>query len=189
MKKVNLIIIILLSTLFSCKVHCPPFPENLMTYYPYKKGDIIKFKNQDNDTLLLYIDEIEKSEETSFSSRCDCACLIKGGFNGHIENNNDSIVMAAISSFISISNSTYRIEFIPGSSLFSLYYSTEVTELIKDVNRIARYIPNIVNFEYNPGIDSLHFEYVRITKVKIEKDKGITEFYDRKSDCLWVKIE
>ena len=156
-----------------------------MAYYPYKKGDIIKFKNQDNDTLLLYINEIKKSEKTSVSFGSDCVPRIEGGFKGYIKKTNDSLDIN-ISSFIAINEHNYYVEVIPGDFFFRLYYRAEFSEILTNLNKAEMYIPNIIVMEYYPN----NYEYFYFfRKVKIEKNKGITEFYDKISDCLWVKIE
>ena len=58
------------------KIYCPAFPEHLIDYFPYHKGDTLSFVNQNKDTLSFLVSDIEKSEEVSESepmcSKCGC---------------------------------------------------------------------------------------------------------------------
>jgi hypothetical protein len=171
-------------------VHCPAFPENLMAaFYPYKNGEVKKFKNQDDDTLLLYINEVWKTEKHTYDTRYDGGCAQNGGVSGYLKNNNDSI---SVTSSISLATMSYSMRFVPESHVWSLYFGGEFPEEIdlKDLNKVERYFPDIIEMEFREWYNvppSYYVEHLTVKRAKIEKYKGITEILLR--DTIWTLVE
>ena len=53
---------------------CPGFPEYLIDYFPYHKGDTISFVNQYNDTLSFGVGLLSVTKEWSYGRDCKCDC-------------------------------------------------------------------------------------------------------------------
>lgn len=171
----------ILLLLCGCRdIHCPAFPERLLAYMPYENGEFLKFKNLDNDTLVFKIKDTYASGPSSFDWNCKCACISDAGFETEINTQN----ALGIKSGISISNEPYLTNigyvFYDGDSIND-YFSLLVTgnnPYIKDNNAF-----------FGDSIIIEDQENERIVKVKILKGKGIVEFFDKKENCNWVKID
>ena len=73
--KIIIICLIFLTIFISCKrTDCPAFPNHLKSYFPYSKGQFIKFKNQNNDIINFKIKNTSSSNEYSFKWNCKCKC-------------------------------------------------------------------------------------------------------------------
>ena len=75
MKRVHIIIVAVLLMLAgffsSCeKTHCPGFPSYLTDYYPYKRGSIFSFVNQNNDTMSFWVRDFFVSLKQT-KGKCD----------------------------------------------------------------------------------------------------------------------
>jgi len=93
MKKLSLIIVILLSIFCSgCKkTHCPAFPANL-NYFPYFKGQELKFTNSQQNIRSFIVLEEENSNAYSFEWNCKCACEACSLFS--TSRNQDSLMIS-----------------------------------------------------------------------------------------------
>jgi len=185
MKTTKLLLIILLTIGFvSCKkTHCYPFPIKLKEYYyPYLKGELLKFTNNSNDTLTVeVVDDWATDNNNSLPSNCKCECDISAGFDTEIDSNYSLKFMGRIS-----------IGVRDGGYCFLNCYFYDDSLVGQDRFEISK--DNVKkNFARNPIFgDTIYFEkriYHRINNVKIVKNKGIVEFWDKQRNCNWVKIE
>jgi len=177
MKVTKLLIIMLAISFASCKVHCPAFPKELRdSYYPYFKGELLKFTNNNNDTLEIKIENTWISDSHSFEWNCDCMCSANAGFDTEMDNN----YLLKISGVILLYSETngYLLE----CEFYDSYLSSDSFGTIQN------------NYTGETAIfgDTIFMEkqeYYRIGSVKIVKNKGIVEFWDKQQNCNWVKIE
>jgi hypothetical protein len=90
MKKINIIIIILLSIFcINCRqTNCPAFPPEL-NYFPYYDGQELKFTDSHNNIQSFVISNRESSEEFSFDHNCKCVCEAYSSFKTN--ENQDSL--------------------------------------------------------------------------------------------------
>jgi hypothetical protein len=174
-----LILILLIISLVSCKeTYCPAFPTHLIDYYPYSKGDVLLFKNSNNDTLTLIVINDWASDNYSFDWNCKCSCGAEAGFDTDMS----SDFSLRISGNINIAEN--NIEFISNfydsitnNDIFS-YYQEGINPFSKE--QIST-LSDTILIEKQP--------FHRIGKVKIVKGKGIVEFWDNEQNCNWIKIE
>lgn len=72
-----------------CKrTHCPAFPADL-NYFPYYKGQEIKFVNSHNDIHCFTIANKEDSKPEDFAWNCKCYCNVYTAFSTEL--NQDSL--------------------------------------------------------------------------------------------------
>jgi len=90
MKKLSIIIIASLSIFYiGCKkTHCPAFPADL-NYFPYYKGQELKFTNSQNDIRCFTVANKEKSKSEDFAWNCKCYCNVYTMFRTNL--NQDSL--------------------------------------------------------------------------------------------------
>lgn len=171
----------ILLLLCGCRdIHCPAFPERLLAYMPYEKGDFLKFKNLDKDTLVLIVNDNWKS--ASFSTKrdpkCGCECESHAAFKTEANQSNSLRIeggMATLGSdYFTIGFNFYDIEL----------GSDQLSKSIHGLNPFAEKSPL-----FGDSIIIEDQENERIVKVKILKGKGIVEFFDKKENCNWVKID
>jgi len=89
MRKISIVIIILTSIFYTgCKkTHCPAFPAEL-NYFPYDKGQIIKFENSQKEIQSFEISYKDNSKSYNFDWNCKCACEVYSSFRtneNHLE--------------------------------------------------------------------------------------------------------
>lgn len=178
----NLLLISLLTLVLSgCRdIHCPAFPERLLAYMPYEKGDLLKFKNLANDTLVIIVNDNWKSN--SYSSKrdpkCGCECESQAEFKTEANQPNSLRIEGGMATL--------------GSDYITIGFNFYDTELGSD--QLSKAIHGLNPFAENSPLfgDSIIIEdqeNERIAKVKILKGKGIVEFFDKKENCTWVRIE
>ena len=172
--------------LASCgRTHCPGFPEYLVDYFPYKKGEIFSFANQNNDTLSFGVREvfISKKYNEDACGKCKCQspdyrfftyCLRNDAIlNGNMRFAYDSSISLEISNYYWDSDYTDS----KGSSVFTIF--TKYKENPYDLSNIALFGDTVIH--ENSG--------QQISRVVIVKSKGITEFYDQKYNFQWKSIK
>jgi hypothetical protein len=179
MKK--LIGIILIIWLTGCKdTHCPAFPPSLLDYFPYSKGEELRFDNEDGDTLLLVVTNSWASDAYSFEWNCKCSCGANAGF----ETSLDESFLVSIKGSIELSNDT-KVSIISCSISDGIISSDDFFFRVNDINPFIEenniLFGDILLLENN--------EYFRYNNLLIAKTKGIVEFWDYKNNCLWKKIE
>ena len=176
-----LILIILIASLVSCKeTHCPAFPTNLVEYYPYSNDEVLKFKNYNNDTLTLRINNNWVSDSYTFDWNCKCSCEADAGFN----TDSDSKYSLKIEG---------RINFYNENSTSILSCNFYDAQLSNDNFETQEVVDNPYGEEMTKSFgDTIIMEkqdYYRIGMVKIIISKGIVEFWDKKQNCNWIMIE
>lgn len=170
----------ILLLLCGCRdIHCPAFPERLLAYMPYEKGDFLKFKNLDNVTLAFKIKDTYASGPSSFDWNCKCACISDAGFETEI----NDLYSLRISSSTLILSKPYL-----ASIGFSFYDANSKSDGFAMEVKGNPYL-NESNSFFGDSIVLNEEENERISKVIIVKGKGIVEFFDKKENCTWVKIE
>ena len=178
-KTVKLLLIIMLAISFaSCKeIHCPAFPKELRdSYFPYSAEELLKFANNNNDTLEVKIKNTWISDAHSFPKNCDCECGAYAGFDTEMDKKTLLKINGTIHFFSESKDYYLRCEF------YDSYLSSDLFETLK------------YNFTEKTAIfgDTIFMEeqeYYRIGSVKIVKNKGIVEFWDKQLNCNWIKIE
>ncbi|MDR2887470.1 MAG: hypothetical protein LBV26_05660, partial [Bacteroidales bacterium] len=163
------------------KIHCSDFPVPLKeAYCPYTTGDLIKFTNHNNDTLALNVKSDFIDNTPPFRSNCKCAC-------------------GAHASFETAKNSVYSLQITGGIDWFvgerapnfcylnCYFYGDESADAFRIIKE------NVVDdSEYTIFGDTVFIEKEdneRISSVKIIKNKGIVEFWDKKYECNWTRVE
>ena len=176
MKRVLLIIIIATSFTSCIQVHCPAFPKELKdNYFPYSNGELLTFTNSSNDTFEITIKNNWISDSYSFARNCDCLCASHAGFDTEQENKYSLNIQGSIL-FNGDDTKIYtlRCEF---HDVYTDEFETEKRDSIEDTAIFG---------------DTIFMEKqaaYRISSVKIVKNKGIVEFWDKQQNCNWVKIE
>lgn len=171
----------ILLILFGCRdIQCPAFPEELLVYFPHKNEDILKFKNPDNDTLEFFVKSTWASGPKSFGWNCKCSCGSEAYFETE-PNNKHSLKMTEL---ITISNEPYL------TNIGCVFYDGDSSNdqfalLVTGKNPYAK--DNSAFF--GDSIFLVNEENVRISKVILVEGKGIVEFFDKKKNCNWVRIE
>ncbi len=175
------IFFLLLSIIFftSCKdKHCPAFPEYLLMYFPYTKGNVLKFKNLNNDTLNLHINKTWMSDSYSFPWNAKCACGADAGFETDTSLNYN----LGIRGSMHVSKNNFDINCYFYDSLHrkdNFYYYKEELDFYNEEAQSK--LPDTINFEIQ--------EFNRINNVMIIKKRGIVEFWDKEQNCTWKAIE
>jgi hypothetical protein len=166
---------VLLAT--TCKEqHCPGFPDELTDYFPYQMDQVLSFVNEKNsDTLKFRINSLYKSVESTLSGcgKCDCGCVYIFGIEPVGKDHNIYISGAGIE-FSSQGVLMYCII----DSLDDSPHSDYFRQIVKT--------PDL--FGHTVVMDQIMESTTRISRVTVERGKGITEFYDIINDCLWVAI-
>jgi len=178
-KTVKLLLIIMLAISFaSCKeIHCPAFPKELRdSYFPYSAEELLKFANNNNDTLEVKIKNTWISDAHSFPKNCDCECGAYAGFDTEMDNNY----------LLKINGAIHVYSEPRGYSLECEFYDSY---LRIDGFKTSKYNHTGETAIFGDTIFMEKQEYYRIGSVKIVKDKGIVEFWDKQQNCNWVKIE
>ena len=174
-----------MSYLFFCaceETYCPAFPDHLIDYYPYKVGDVLKFENQNNDTISFYVNGVKATTQHFvyqrwFSKCCSCEgprLVFSAG---------DGVYDGALTGLIAIYSST-RSQWHIRMELFGDYAIAYADQDKED--------------PFNPK-DSLLFGKIvtlkphshnlrTISYATIVKGEGIVEFFDTKTNYLWKKI-
>ena len=176
-----LILTIIAIGLVSCKdTQCPSFPTKLKEYYPYSNGTLLQFKNSNNDTLRMKVIKEWSSDSYSYEWNCKCVCGADAGFNTESDPKYSLKLMGVISYFDEDNFSILSCNF-------------DDAQLSSDKFEVQKEIGN----PYDGGSielfgDTIFIEkrdYQRIGNVRIVRGKGITEFWDKKQNCNWVKID
>lgn len=172
--------ILLVIILFGCRdTQCPAFPKRLLIYLPHEKGELLRFKNLNNDTLVFIVKDTWASGPNSFDWNCKCSCISEAGYETEINDKYSLRIYGGINIFES-NFADIGCVFYDGDSIKD-QFALEVTgkdPYSKD---------NSAFFGDSIIIDQE--ENARIVKVKIIEGKGIVEFFDKKENCKWIKIE
>ena len=172
--------------LTSCgKTHCPAFPEHLVDYFPYNKGDSLSFVNQHNDTLSFCVERGGATKKWSFGSNCKCECDTPSAFLFAIQITKPK--WTSIETKISVGGyEKPYISFTLGNGYLDM--------TTKGYNRLTLF-EDTGKDPFDPKNSALFGETViiedndlQISRVVIVKGKGITEFYDQKYDFHWKSI-
>ena len=86
----NLIYVICLFGLISCKTYCPDFDEKILKWVPYQENDVIELYSQLMDSTILFsIKSVEVEHTTHYSFGTDCDGCSSSVF---ISQNDDDII-------------------------------------------------------------------------------------------------
>jgi hypothetical protein len=180
--KIAVILLLLAGYFSSCKEHCPGFPEHLVDYFPYKKGETLSFVNQHDDIVCFRVSNVNVNEERSKSSCGKCSC---GTYRTYYEiiPVTEQQCMQGIQITVSVGGTKPYI-FLNLFNCYPLKTSTFIFEEETgknpfDPKNSALFGDSIVIVDENQ----------LISKVIIVKGKGITVFYDQVQDCQWENIE
>lgn len=179
--KISLLISLLTLVLSGCRdIHCPAFPEKLVAYIPYVKSDQLKFKNFNNDTLVFTIKDTNASGPSSFAWNCKCSC----GSIADYETEPNAKYSLRMNGAIMISNEPYL------TNLGCAFYDEDSTDdnFALSVAGNNPYTKDNSAF-FGDSVILVNEENTRISKVIIIEGKGIVEFFDKKENCTWVRIE
>ena len=180
MKKLIISILIFI-TFFSCKsTYCPSFPENLEYFFPYVKGDVINFIDQNNDTLQLIVNENLVSDSYSIKWNCKCSCVANLGFTTDLETEHLLGLEGAIIIHPEENKSELSIK------IYNAQLNSDTFTII--VENLNPYLVDTSNI-FGDTIRIQKEDYNRIRSILIIKGKGIVEFFDKNQNCNWIKIE
>ncbi len=151
---------------------CSGFPEAMLSYIPYKKGEVINFTNG-SDTISFIVEKIDISVDSSYrykcpySCDCDIACdaFARAQLLGILGNTNSiKYQINTTSEFLGAC-----VEFSQGdnSCIDSFNYYQDDVESIPPVLTIK---PEQTTY---------------ISKIQIVKDQGITMFEETASGKIW----
>ncbi len=174
-----LMIFILLISLMGCKeTHCPAFPQCLVEYFPYTNSDVLRFKNIDDEILILNVNKDWTSDSYSFAWNCKCSCGAGAGFETDLSPSYDLRVTGNIDA---------------DENSFELICYFDVSKTRNDVFSYYKEGLNPFNQEVESSLpDTIDLnlqKFSRVNNVKIIKKKGIVEFWDKKQNCVWRLIE
>ncbi len=170
----------ILSILFSgCgRVHCPPFPEELTGYLPYKSGETIRFTNG-TDTTGFTVDQFEVTKAYSFSKQCDCACE----WDGRIQTNEDDILNISMQYSVLSSDTTFY---------FTITYDGQTSEKksIPYAARTGSYSDSFSETNY-PDVFVFDFPDPRgpVSKAIIANGYGIIRLFEKNNGSVWRLVE
>lgn len=180
MRKIVSISLLILALCGCRDIQCPAFPERLLAYMPYEKGDHLKFKNLQNDTLAFTINDnwTSKSYSTKKDPKCGCECNSQAEFKTELNNQYSLRIEGGMAT--------------PGSDYITIgcnFYDAELgnDQLSFSVNEVNPFAENDPLFGDSLIIEDQ--ENKRIVKMKILKGKGIVAFFDKKENCTWTRIE
>jgi len=180
MKSIITILLILIA-LPACKdTDCPAFPEKLAAYFPYQKGDLLRFTNLNSDTLSLQISENWKTGAYSFAWNCKCACGADAGFITDIDSN----FLIKIEANIEVYNEEdlSRIECHISDSQF------KIDDFLVKKEGINPFLPENSKL-FGDTIKMENETFNRFNHVVIVYDIGLIEFWDNNQNCKWIRIE
>ena len=184
MKTAKTLLIIIIATSFtSCgELHCPAFPKEVRDcYFPYSAGELLTFTNSQNDTLEIKINNTYLSDNSySYPRNCDCWC----GADARFDTETTTNFSLNINGSIHLSTESDRAQ-------------TRVYYLLCEFSHRDEFATEKYHFtgkEKEPAIfgDTIFLEkqeYNRIGSVKIVKNKGIVEFWDKQQNCNWVIVQ
>ena len=173
---------LIISTLIfqSCQIHCSAFPEWLCKYAPYEEGNTVSFKNENDSVIKLKVVEFYKSEASSFSRNCKCAC------------GSDLIV-------------TLKSEQMAITISFSLDEDRgnqgvgAIRNMYVNINASGRFYKDDFSGinPYDYGHEQKLGDTIALQNTKdddfsdmvIVKGKGLTKFYDKYNNCTWRLVE
>ena len=76
-KSLLIMLVLALLGLMSCKIHCPEFDKEILSWIPYQENDVIELYSQSNDsTILISIKSVDVTHTTSYRGKCDCGDYI-----------------------------------------------------------------------------------------------------------------
>ncbi|MDR3287118.1 MAG: hypothetical protein LBT27_06720, partial [Prevotellaceae bacterium] len=154
----------------SCTKYCKGFPEQYVDYYPYQEGYVMKFANQNNDTIFLPVSSVFKLEEetlcTGIFNKCDCNTPY---FSFGTEN-----IWANDISY-DIRGGMY--EDTPASIFFWFYRGGGMIVFTLENNKAEDLF----------STNTLILKDDKNNQAIVVKGEGIIEFYDSENDELWKK--
>jgi len=65
---------VVVTAMCACGEDCKGFPDELTPYLPYKKGQIITFTNEYNNTFSAQVSSISRTAPYYIKFGCKCAC-------------------------------------------------------------------------------------------------------------------
>lgn len=154
---------------------CSGFPEAMLSYIPYKEGEVINFTNG-SDTISFVVDKVDISVDSSYHYKCPylCDCDIACDALASVE-------------LLGILGNTNRIKYHINTT--SEYLGAGV-EFSQDNNSCI----DSFNY-YQEGVDSIpnvliikSEQTTYISKIQIVKEQGITRFEEMASGEMWNLI-
>jgi hypothetical protein len=177
-------------TACSSTEHCLGFPEHLIDYFPYKQSEVLKFVNQNNDTISFSVYKISKTEESTVTHHAfeKCVCEepeLTFNLNGKIHGNEqlyDCEMVLSIELFES------RKDMFVWLSDNKWPSHRSCLTLLADPNKNPFNPIDSLLFGKTAIIDSLILDELGISKVVVTKGKGITDFIDCSTNYVWKNI-
>ena len=175
MKTRTLIIsLFLVIGLSSCDktLFCSGFPEAMLSYIPYKEGDIINFTNG-SDTMSFIVEKLEISVDSSYHYKCPyfCDCDVAC----------DAFARAQLVGVLGNTNSIkYQINTTHAFLGACVEFSQGDNFCIDSFNYYQDNVDSI------PPVLTIKPEQTTyISKIQIVKDQGITMFEETASGEMW----
>lgn len=198
MKKIVLLLLVV-PFLFGCTggYKCEEYPQFMSDYLPYYEGQVVSFENGQEDIMEFEVISSHISQEDKIPINCKCTC------DGTKEvwlrnlNTNDSIVK------IMMRFNTYIKKRDIGEAL-SLRCSVGNYKVLNDTlgydercNSYSQFFYSRSDFdpykEKNsdkvPLVLELTNDNNKVSRVKIERGKGVVEFDDKMNNCTWKLVK
>jgi hypothetical protein len=156
----------LITGLTSCKVNCPDFDEDILSWIPYQADDVIELYSPSNDSTIIFpIESVEATHTTHYPSNSKCAC---GDYISVNHNSSDFQILIS-SEGSAIHSQVYRI----GETDF--YNYSELTDFLFEDKRYEI----VMIFEKHDDVEGM------FKKLIIAKGWGIIGLIDI-YDNTWV---
>ena len=185
-----LILLIFMVFLNGCYEKCPPFNKDLLTWMPSEEGDVLKYSNQQNDTLTFTVYGKSLSEdyrnrgyrcssEASLSLWNDSSATYSVSMNCY-----EDISVSLSSSFFLIIDFEERI--YSGGS----HYVDDIECCIDTLTVDNVFYNETITMECDTILyPSTESDNYRIWKAIVANNYGVIKFYDRYTGYEWTLVE
>ena len=193
MKSIKIfILLIFVVFLNGCYEKCPPFNEDLLTWMPSEKGDVLKYSNEQNDTLTFTA--FGKSISEEYRKRSAIRCSSQASLALRDNNNYDTYSVSMIyyedNKVSLISSFSLIIDF--EERIYSLgSFNIDDIECCIDTLTVNNVFYNeTITMECDTILHpSTKSYYYRIWKAIVANNYGVIKFYDRYTGYEWTLIE
>ncbi|MBN1182419.1 MAG: hypothetical protein JXB49_09045 [Bacteroidales bacterium] len=166
-----------LIVLISCsrQIDCPDFDRDILDWFSYEAGDILTFRNEQNDSVLtLIVDEVLVEHTTDYDPNADC-----GTCDDHITIKNSLEGYSNFSIEAHLNKNQVKVE----------YYNINGNEFNKDnssYSELSNYIFNGTSYG-NVKVYQKADSFDAFVKLVIVKGNGLTGLVDRNGD-IWMRV-
>lgn len=189
MKKIVLLLLVSLAFI-GCNYECGDYPQFMSDYMPYHKDQVVSFRNDKGDVMDFKVQFTYIEQSKSMQINCTCTC---DGMKEVVLNNqmaSDSIREIELWFYTLIKKRNVG----DGLALNCFFYNDTVSF---DYNCLGRLYYRKTGFDpYKdknsdkvPLVLEMTNDNNKVSRVKIERGKGVVEFDDRMNNCTWKLVE